>query len=255
MSHNITVESGTSVRLPTAGKYCDRDIVVTATGGGEAAEDLDALLAEQEQLIATLKETLAKKTEGGGSGDPSLPMGYVRCGYIQFDGEQIVDTGVVCNQDTKMKFAFVREKSSAHYMFGVASSDNTAAVTAYLGGNWRFGNKAQSKSPDTNQDMIYGGAISNAEITITSSEAAISGVNDFEAIGSLLIGTCRNSSGTIPSATFVGKILYFVMWNGDTEVLHLSPVVSAEGAYRFYDEVSGAFFDSITDTPLTGGNF
>jgi hypothetical protein len=31
---NITVEGGKSVRLPTAGKYCDRDIVVTATGGG-----------------------------------------------------------------------------------------------------------------------------------------------------------------------------------------------------------------------------
>ena len=34
MSFNITVEGGTSVRLPTAGKYCDRDIVVTAQGGG-----------------------------------------------------------------------------------------------------------------------------------------------------------------------------------------------------------------------------
>lgn len=33
MTHNITVEGGTSVRLPTAGKYCERDIVVTATGG------------------------------------------------------------------------------------------------------------------------------------------------------------------------------------------------------------------------------
>lgn len=35
MSFNITVEGGTSVRLPTAGKYCDRDIVVTANGGSE----------------------------------------------------------------------------------------------------------------------------------------------------------------------------------------------------------------------------
>lgn len=34
MTHNITVEGGTSVRLPTAGKYCDRDVVITATGGG-----------------------------------------------------------------------------------------------------------------------------------------------------------------------------------------------------------------------------
>lgn len=33
--HNITVEGGTSVRLPTAGKYCDRDILVTAEGGGD----------------------------------------------------------------------------------------------------------------------------------------------------------------------------------------------------------------------------
>lgn len=31
---NIEVEGGKSVRLPTAGKYCDRNIVVTATGGG-----------------------------------------------------------------------------------------------------------------------------------------------------------------------------------------------------------------------------
>ena len=38
MRHNITVEGGTSVRLPTAGKYCDRDIVVTATVGGSVNE-------------------------------------------------------------------------------------------------------------------------------------------------------------------------------------------------------------------------
>lgn len=33
MSHNITVQGGTSVRLPTAGKYCEQDIIVTAEGG------------------------------------------------------------------------------------------------------------------------------------------------------------------------------------------------------------------------------
>ena len=39
--YNITVEGGTSKRLLTAGKYCDRDIVVTATGGGGGG-DIDA---------------------------------------------------------------------------------------------------------------------------------------------------------------------------------------------------------------------
>lgn len=32
---NVEVSGGGSVRLPTAGKYCDRDIVVQATGGGD----------------------------------------------------------------------------------------------------------------------------------------------------------------------------------------------------------------------------
>ena len=32
--HKVTVEGGSSVRLLTARKYCDRDIVVEATGGG-----------------------------------------------------------------------------------------------------------------------------------------------------------------------------------------------------------------------------
>lgn len=36
MSHNIELEGGKTIRLPTAGKYCDRDIVVTATGGGQS---------------------------------------------------------------------------------------------------------------------------------------------------------------------------------------------------------------------------
>ena len=39
MSFNIEVEGGKTVRLTTAGKYCDRDIMVTAKGSGaEIAE-------------------------------------------------------------------------------------------------------------------------------------------------------------------------------------------------------------------------
>ena len=34
--HNITVKGGASVLLPTGGKYCDRDIVVTAESSGDA---------------------------------------------------------------------------------------------------------------------------------------------------------------------------------------------------------------------------
>ena len=188
-------------------------------------------------------------------GSPDLPAGYARCDYIQFTGEQTVDTGIVCNQDTKIKVVFTREKSSAHYLFGVASSDNKASVTAYFGGNWRFGNKATSKTPTTNADMIYSGILSSSEITTTASKTAISGVNDFETVGSMLIGSCRNASGTIGAAQFEGKMVSWMMWNGNALVQKLVPVVSADGVYRFWDTVGQKFVDSITDTPLDGGNF
>lgn len=38
---NIEVQGGSSVRLPTAGKYCEKDIIVTASGGGDSLPDWD----------------------------------------------------------------------------------------------------------------------------------------------------------------------------------------------------------------------
>lgn len=103
MSHNITIEGGTSKRLPVAGKYCDQDIIITATGGtptlqnktvtptetaqtvtpdtgydGLAKVDVNAIpdqyLAEaeviaQDALIANILAGLEGKAAGGGSSD------------------------------------------------------------------------------------------------------------------------------------------------------------------------------------------
>ena len=57
---NITVEGNSSKRLKTAGKYCDRDIVVTAEGGGNGGK---------------------------------LPSGYTELPYLQSDGIPYIDTG------------------------------------------------------------------------------------------------------------------------------------------------------------------
>ena len=98
--HNITVQGGSAVRLKTAGKYCDRDILVSATPGGVdlpqltnegTASDLmkdkqmingagvavtgsftlDSELTEQDSLIEQIKTALAGKAAGGGESTPT----------------------------------------------------------------------------------------------------------------------------------------------------------------------------------------
>lgn len=252
MSFNIEVQSGSSVRLPTSGKYCDRDIVVTATGG---VEDLDAVLTEQETLIEELKKVLEEKKASGGSGGSSdLPAGYSRCDYIQFSGEQWVDTGIIGNQDTQVDVSFTWGNSVQNHLFGCISSDNTASITSYMNGSWRFGDKSSTKTINKNNTVLaYAARINKSMIGVTGSMTSISDVNDFETVGTMLIGGARSATGAFPSTGFVGRVFYFRIWDGDEPVLRLIPVTDGT-VFRFYDMISKSFFDSITETPLEGGN-
>lgn len=67
--HNITVEGGSSVRLPTAGKYCDRDIVITAEGGSGGGQIyVDAVVEVK------VGETISLSTIGEGEADAGTPQ-------------------------------------------------------------------------------------------------------------------------------------------------------------------------------------
>ena len=264
MAENIelNVFSGQIIRLCTKGKYCDKDIVINAirSGSGPSTEPIINPLEVTKNGVYTAPDGVdgyspvtVNVPTSGGSGDERLPDGYTRVDYIQFTEEQFVDTGIICNQDTKIRTIFTREKSAQHYMFGVASSDNTASVTAYLGGNWRFGNKGQTKSPTAREDIVYCGIMSKSEITMTGSVSNISGVNDFETLGTLVLGSCRGSSGDIQYPTFMGKTLVFEICQGDELVQQYVPAFDAEGVFGFYETVKGEFHTSLTDVPFTGG--
>lgn len=111
-NHNITVDGGKSVRLPTAGKYCDRDILVTALPGGVELPELEnpgnaadlmagkqlidgegqvvdgsftlaEEMTEQNALIDRIKSALKGKAAGGGSSEPDPREQYQRVEYIE----------------------------------------------------------------------------------------------------------------------------------------------------------------------------
>lgn len=60
MSFNIEVESGTTVKLPTAGKYCDDDIFVTGTGGrvGEFSKYAKVIVKPTTTVYFTIRNPL-----------------------------------------------------------------------------------------------------------------------------------------------------------------------------------------------------
>ena len=256
MSFNITVEGGTSVRLPTAGKYCDRDIVVTATGGGGSESPVIKPLTITQNGTFTAPSgvdgysPITVNVAGGGG---ELPEGYRRCDYILFSGTQWVDTGIVGTQDTQINASFTWENSTQRQLFGCASSDNTAAITAYMNGSWRFGAKSASKSIGVKNPMLpYAALVNKTTISVTGAATSISGVANFQTVGTLLLGGARDADGTYPSVGIYARVFYFYLWQGDEMVRKLVPVTDGT-VYRFYDMVSETFFDSVTSTSLGGG--
>lgn len=181
---------------------------------------------------------------------------YTPVPCIRFTGDQTVDTGVICNQNTKIRIVYTRDSADAMYMYGVVNTGNTASVTAYLstGGTWRFGNKGIAANINADADLVQTAVVTKTGFVRANLTQSMSGVSDFTTIGSLVIGACRNANGTVGASQFVGKILLFEMWDGDTLLRKLCPVVSRDGVYGFLDSVGGGFYASITDTPLDGGN-
>ena len=203
----------------------------------------------------TEKASVTVNVEGGGGGGESeLPEGYKRCDYILFSGNQWVDTGIVGNQDTQINTCFTWENSTQRHLFGCASSDNTKSITSYMNGSWRFGAKSTSKSFGTKNSLLpYSVLVNKTTISTTNSATAISGVADFETVGTLLLGGARDADGTEPSVGIYARVYFFYMWQGEEQVRKLVPVTDGNGVYRFWDMVTKTFFDSITSNPLGGG--
>lgn len=169
---------------------------------------------------------------------------YTPIDYIQFTGVQDIDTGITCNQNTKIEVKFTRENSESRWLYGVRNSANTTSVTAYLGssgGSWRFGGAYRNYTIPLNQVCTM--AVNKSGITYngTTSKYASGSVGTFTANGTLTLGSARNNSGTYGSPQFIGKIYSFKMYDDSTLVADYIPSVSSDGEYGFYDNVSKEF--------------
>ena len=228
--------------------------VQTASEG--RAEDLDAVLTDQETLIDELKAVLRGKANGGGGSVDNgvLPIGYTPVPSIKFTGEQAVDTGIICNQDTQIKVVHTVEANNNMYVYGVANDDNTASITAYRstsGGRWRFGSQYIALTTDVDKDIVWGVQANKTRILRCNVSSTFGKVSNFTTEGSLALGACRKADGSIEDSTrLVGRIIAFDLYNGSELVRSFVPCKNSDGVCGFWDTVSQQFFTSATDTPL-----
>lgn len=85
MSHNITIASGTFAILPTAGKYCDRDIVITAEADTSLSYPIDEEIAYRKNVPVGAKKYALLKSVGGMTykSNNLIPYPYVRMSGVE----------------------------------------------------------------------------------------------------------------------------------------------------------------------------
>jgi hypothetical protein len=226
--------------LPTQ----EKTVEITENGTVEVVPDDGYVLS---------KVGITVNVESSGN-DSDLPTGYTRCDFIQFDGTQLVDTEIIGNQDTQIRASFTWGGTTQNHLFGCASSDNTASITSYMNGSWRFGPKNATKTIAKNNTVLpYSVLINKSIIGVTGSSTSISDVPDFETVSTLLLGGARTATGGLPGSGLVGRVFDFRVWDGETPLMEMVPVTDGQ-VYRFWDAVGKKFYDSITDTQLGGGN-
>lgn len=230
MSYDITVEGGKSKRLLTAGKYCDDDIVVTATGGES----------------------------------------YTPLEYLEGDGNQWIDTGISGGTNASYELLFQHtadeyEIQSYDYLFAGAKRGYIPFITYYTWNGFHpnvdggvygssFGYKKDAKD-------IIAGLRYNSDGTVQSkwgsedwkyltieqgSASAVAGKGWGDK--NWYIFNCPDENNIITM-----RLYYLKMYTNGELVRDFVPVrKESNGECGLYDNVSGKFFGNSGTGAFTG---
>lgn len=211
---NITIEGGTSKRLLTAGKYCDRDIVVTAEGGGGASPFAAALIRRG--------------------------LGYIETGI----------DGANSNLKIEIRYELLTLPSgywSMIYAY-INETTNSTRITlnkgdsAYVCLN-SVPNKSLTSTYKKYENVVYTDIVKPESGTTFSYETNAQKISTTRKSGDALVDKPITLFGRATSDDGVSiKVYYLKIYDGTTLVRDYVPYIAENGECGMYDRVEGKFY-------------
>jgi hypothetical protein len=177
---------------------------------------------------------------------------YCEVEYLESDGSQYIDTGVLGNgefdvdyiyrqtQDTANAIFAGTRSSSQHLNFGQRSNGTGGGFSmAYLGNFWIAGS-----TPNINTDIRVQISYKNGSQSGSLNGTALTGntLSGTEATNLSIYLFKRHHYGTDDVSGLVGRIYYFKIWNNGLLVRDYIPVLDWNYTPCMYDKVTGQLF-------------
>ena len=195
------------------------------------------------------QETLTSANAGNNIQISSeLPNGYKQLTHIVFDSTQVLDTGFVPNNNSRIESKCYRTGADC-WFYGASPSNPRITLYHSSTGTCRWGNQSKANV----------GFVANTEYTLIQDKNGISinGVNnswtsgtagDFTCDRNLTIGNCNGATGT---RYFAGNLYYFKIYDNGKIVRDYVPALRvSDNAVGLYDKVNYTF---LTDDDLVAG--
>ena len=162
---------------------------------------------------------------------------------IIFNGYQYIRTGIIPDQDTKVKVTINTSSFGEYALFGARTSREADMFGLYLTSaaqvNGQYGMESLIETVDdyTGIDVTF--EISKEGLKRDDVVIAEFAEATFEAPVEIVIGTC-NTNGTLDSRYFKGNIIKIEVWQKEEQKLDLIPCVD--------EQLQVCFFDTLTET-------
>jgi hypothetical protein len=210
-------------------------------------------------LVACMYDTVSHKyfyNQGTGEFIPAPRF----LDYIQSDGNQYIDTEVLCSYDytIKIKYAYTAFKSSYNCIFGARKEAQSVGNQIYWVGCNQVGKALMMRMGKTTSTYTLE-LNKTYELTVTPDEATINGTSLGDAMYDGEIGFSKsirlfNINDVTPSLfASSARVCYFQVYDKDMNLIQdLRPSLDTKGVVCMYDMVTKKYFYNAGTGNLVG---